>query len=175
MIKAFKGEWGPFMKKMYEHIARPLYILIAIVLELPEDYFTSRIEWEKRSECWLRFMLHPPRPDEYYEAQRQFGISGHSDQSSLTMLWGQNVAALQMLTRDGQWKWVKPVPGGVTINAGELISHITKVRCRSVLSSASFSFLCFFLPLTSRRAMLRRQSIASTLRQKIRDITIVWA
>ena len=127
MIKAFKSEWGPFMKKMYERIARPLYTLIAIVLELPEDYFTSRIEWERRSECWLRFMLHPPRPDGYYEAQRQFGISGHSDQSSLTMLWGQNVAALQMLTTDGQWKWVKPVPGGVTINAGELMSHMTKV------------------------------------------------
>jgi isopenicillin N synthase-like dioxygenase len=30
-----------------------------------------------------------------------------------------------MLTSDGKWKWVKPVPGGITINAGELFSHMT--------------------------------------------------
>lgn len=31
-----------------------------------------------------------------------------------------------MLTKEGTWKWVKPVPGGITINAGELFTHLTK-------------------------------------------------
>ena len=66
------------------------------------------------------------RPREYYDAVESYGIGGHTDQSSLTLLFEQNVAGLQMLTTDGVWKWVKPVPGGITINAGELFSHLTK-------------------------------------------------
>ena len=96
------------------------------MLELPEDYFISRNAYDKRSEDWLRWMLQPPRHREYYDAVESYGIGGHTDQSSLTLLFEQNVAGLQMLTAEGVWKWVKPVPGGITINAGELFSHLTK-------------------------------------------------
>ena len=70
--------------------------------------------------------MHPPRPREYYDAVEKYQIGGHTDQSSLTLLFEQNVAGLQMLTNDGTWKWVKPVKGGITINAGELFVHLTK-------------------------------------------------
>ena len=102
-----------------------MYILIAIRLELPEDYFISRNQYDKRSEDWLRWTMHPPRLREYYDAVEPYQIGGHCDQSSLTLLFEQNVAGLQMLTTDGTWKWVKPVHGGITINAGELFSHLT--------------------------------------------------
>ena len=36
------------------------------------------------------------------------------------------MACLQMLTSDGLWKTVKPVKGGITVNAGELLKHMTK-------------------------------------------------
>lgn len=96
------------------------------MLELPQDYFISRNQYDKRSEDWLRWMMHPPRSREYYDAVEAYQIGGHCDQSSLTLLFEQNVAGLQMLTADGTWKWVKSVPGGITINAGELFSHLTK-------------------------------------------------
>jgi isopenicillin N synthase-like dioxygenase len=70
-------------------------------------------------------MLNPPRSREYYDKVEQFGIGGHCDQSSLTLLFEQNVAGLQMLTSDGKWKWVKPAHGGITINAGELFKLLT--------------------------------------------------
>lgn len=38
----------------------------------------------------------------------------------------QNVLGLQMLSRDGEWLWVKHVHGGITINAGESLQHLTK-------------------------------------------------
>ena len=87
LIKQNYDTINPFMQKMYERIARPLFILIAMILELPDDYFTSRIEWEKRSDCWLRYMFNPPRPSEYYIAARKYGISSHSDQSALTLYY----------------------------------------------------------------------------------------
>lgn len=125
-IKARWDEIAPFHRKLFENVAVPLYKLIAIMLELPEDYFVSRNQYDKRSEDWLRWMLNPPRTREYHDAVENYGIGGHSDQSSLTLLFEQNVAGLQMLTSEGSWKWVKPVRGGITINAGELFTHLTK-------------------------------------------------
>jgi hypothetical protein len=49
----FKAHWdeiAPFHRKLFERVAKPLYILIAIMLELPEDYFLSRNAYDKRSE-----------------------------------------------------------------------------------------------------------------------------
>ena len=31
-----------------------------------------------------------------------------------------------MLTKDGDWKWVKPIRGGITVNAGETLAIKTK-------------------------------------------------
>jgi isopenicillin N synthase-like dioxygenase len=111
---------------LFERVAVPLYILIAIILELPEDYFVSRNQYDKRSEDWLRWMWNPARSREYHNAVEPYIIAGHTDQSSITLLFEQNVAGLQMLTAEGTWKWVKPVHGGITVNAGELFSHLTK-------------------------------------------------
>jgi isopenicillin N synthase-like dioxygenase len=124
-VQAHWDEIAPFHRKMFERVTVPLYTLIAIMLELPEDYFVSRSQYDKRSEDWLRWMWHPPRTREYHNLVENFGIGGHSDQTSLTLLFEQHVAGLQMLTTEGTWKWVKPVPGGITINAGELFSHLT--------------------------------------------------
>jgi isopenicillin N synthase-like dioxygenase len=118
-------EIAPFHRKVFERVAKPLYILIAIILELPEDYFLSRNAYDKRSGDWLRWMLNPARSREYHDAVEPYIISGHTDNGSITLLFEQNVAGLQMLTSDGSWKWVKPVPGGITVNAGELFSHMT--------------------------------------------------
>jgi isopenicillin N synthase-like dioxygenase len=40
-----------------------------------------------------------------------------------------------MLTTEGTWKWVKPVPGGITINAGELFTHLTKGYVKATVHS----------------------------------------
>jgi isopenicillin N synthase-like dioxygenase len=76
-IEAHWHEIAPFHRKLFDSVAKPLYILIAIMLELPEDYFLSRNDYDKRSEDWLRWMLHPPRTREYYDAVEEYGISGH--------------------------------------------------------------------------------------------------
>ena len=77
---------APFMKKMHTNIIQPLYRIIATVLELPEDYFVNKNKWDERSEGFFRAMLNPPRPREYYEQSANFGVGGHTNQSSLTAL-----------------------------------------------------------------------------------------
>jgi isopenicillin N synthase-like dioxygenase len=78
------------------------------------------------SEDFIRMMLNRPRTRENHVATEPFNIGGHADFSSLTLLFEQNVLGLQMLSREGEWLWVKPVKGGITINAGESLQHMTK-------------------------------------------------
>ena len=43
----------------------------------------------------------------------------HTDFGSLTLLWSQNVAGLQIKTKEGEWKYIPPVDGGIICNVGD--------------------------------------------------------
>jgi len=86
-------------------------------------------DYDTPSEDFIRCMIGYPRSRENHELTEPYNIGGHADFGSLTMLFEQNVLGLQMLSREGEWLWVKPVPGGITINAGESLQHMTKGMC----------------------------------------------
>lgn len=44
---------------------------------------------------------------------------------SLTLLFRQPVAALQVLTKDGTWKWVKPQTDALTVNIADALQFLT--------------------------------------------------
>ena len=50
---------------------------------------------------------------------------GHTDFGSLTLLFRQPVAALQIRMPDGSWKWVKPYPGSITVNIADVLQFWT--------------------------------------------------
>ena len=52
-------------------------------------------------------------------------VKGHTDFGSCTLLFRQPVAALQVRTGDGKWKWVKPYPGSITVNLADSLEFIT--------------------------------------------------
>jgi isopenicillin N synthase-like dioxygenase len=125
----FKSHWhkfGPFHRKVWTNVARRLLILHALILELPEDYFLKMHDYDIPSEDFMRLMLNHPRTRENHLMTEPYNIGGHADFGCLTMLFEQNVLGLQMLSREGEWLWVKPVKGGITINAGESLQHMTK-------------------------------------------------
>lgn len=49
----------------------------------------------------------------------------HSDMGSLTLLFRQPVAALQVLTKEGTWKWVKPQTDALTVNIADALQFLT--------------------------------------------------
>ena len=51
--------------------------------------------------------------------------AGHTDFGSMTLLFRQPVAALQVRGSDGSWKWVKPYPGSITVNLADSLEFIT--------------------------------------------------
>jgi isopenicillin N synthase-like dioxygenase len=52
-------------------------------------------------------------------------VKGHTDFGSVTLLFRQPVAALQVRGADEQWKWVKPYPGSITVNLADSLHFIT--------------------------------------------------
>ncbi|XPT01544.1 hypothetical protein M3J09_010676 [Ascochyta lentis] len=52
-------------------------------------------------------------------------VKGHTDFGSLTLLFRQPVAALQVRTPEGQWKHVKPHPGSITVNLADSLEFLT--------------------------------------------------
>lgn len=117
-FEAFRDEVEDFSRRSIE-IADKIFALFAIILELPEDYFSSRHRYEEPSDDHLRYMVYHPRSLEDDRKVQNTWSRAHTDFGSLTLLWSQNVAGLQLKTPNGEWKYVPPVDNGIICNVGD--------------------------------------------------------
>lgn len=101
----------PSIEKFQRHIATSiapkLLALIAMVLEMPENSLIEGHGYNDISDCHLRYMIYRARTPEENSRYENLYSKGHSDFGSLTLLFRQPIAALQIRTSEGQWKWVK--------------------------------------------------------------------
>ena len=54
-----------------------------------------------------------PRTDEEDAKTKNVWMKGHTDTGSITLLWSQPVVALQIMSPDGKWRYVRHVPNGI--------------------------------------------------------------
>lgn len=107
-------------------MVQKLLTLFAIVLELPEDYFAVRHRYEEAiSDCHLRYMKYHARDAATNAKLNNIWVKGHTDFGSLTLLFRQPVAALQVRGAGGNWKWVKPYDGSITVNVADALQFLT--------------------------------------------------
>jgi isopenicillin N synthase-like dioxygenase len=66
-------------------------------------------------------MIYHPRPASQDAVVQNTWSRAHTDFGSLTLLWSQNVAGLQIKTKEGEWRYVAPVDGGIICNVGDAI------------------------------------------------------
>lgn len=123
-----KDQWAAiekFGRHIHEEVVGRLLVLIAIILELPEDYFLKHHRYEEKSDCHLRYMKYHSRPADVNAQLDGVWVKGHTDFGSLTLLFRQPVAALQVRTPSEEWKYVKPYPGSITVNIADSLSFLT--------------------------------------------------
>jgi len=125
VILEHKAEIESFQRHITEDVVQKLLVLIALVLELPEDYLTNGHKYDDVSDCHLRYMIYHARTPEENARYQNLYSRGHTDFGSLTLLFRQPIAALQILTSDGSWKWVKPYPGSITVNIADVLQFWT--------------------------------------------------
>ena len=105
----------------------PLNHLIALALELPEDFFKDVHRWDVHDESHLRYMKYSAFTAEEID-RLEDGIRsyGHTDLGTITLLFRQPVAGLQIKDHEtGQWKWAKPLDGSLTVNTCDALSFLT--------------------------------------------------
>ncbi|KAL2107982.1 hypothetical protein VUR80DRAFT_4423 [Thermomyces stellatus] len=119
-FEPFRAEIETFSRKSLD-LASKVFTLFAIILELPEDYFSSRHAYTSPSEDHVRYMTYHPRPAADDAKVENTWSRAHTDFGSLTLLWSQDVAGLQIKTQEGEWRYVPPVDGGIVCNVGDTL------------------------------------------------------
>lgn len=122
-------EIASFHRELWDKVIRKLFVLMSIILELPEDFLADAHDYDKQSDDHLRYMIYNARTQEEWDKAQAYSKGGHTDFGSLTLLFSQHVAGLQIRTPEGQWKYVKPVDGGITCNTADTLTFLTNGKC----------------------------------------------
>ncbi|WVZ74521.1 hypothetical protein U9M48_022692 [Paspalum notatum var. saurae] len=78
--------------------------------------------------CFLRLNRYPPCP---VSASAAFGLVPHTDSDFLTVLCQDHVGGLQLM-KGARWVAVKPIPGALIVNIGDLFQAWSNNRYKSV-------------------------------------------
>ena len=131
VIEHHRAKIEAFQRHIAQDTVQKLFTLIALVLELPEDALTNGHKYDDVSDCHLRYMIYHARSAEENARFQNVYSKGHTDFGSLTLLFRQPIAALQILAPDGSWKWVKPYPGSITVNIADVLQFWTNGYLKS--------------------------------------------
>ncbi|PNS16803.1 UPF0676 protein [Sphaceloma murrayae] len=121
----------PEIQELNDHLHKVvlyrILTLFALALKLPPDFFVQRHRYEVHDESWLRYMMY--FHDHNAEDMAKTGgvwLKGHCDFGTITMLFSQPMASLQLMDHFTKtWRWVPYVPGAIVINAGEMFEWYT--------------------------------------------------
>ncbi|KAI1863453.1 uncharacterized protein JN550_009564 [Neoarthrinium moseri] len=139
LLKDNLEEIEVFAKDLHDKILDPLNHLIALALELPPDFFTKVHKWETHDESHLRYMKYSKFSEREIE-QLADGLwsRGHTDLGTITLLFRQPVAALQIRDhKTGNWKWAKPLDGSLTVNTCDALNFLTGGYIKSTVHRVS--------------------------------------
>ena len=117
--------WGKQLYQSFERAGGHLLRAIAIHLELPEDYFTEKID---KGNSILRAIHYPPITQEPASAVR---AEQHEDINLITLLVGASAGGLQLLNSEGEWKDILPENDEIVINVGDMLQRLTNNYLKS--------------------------------------------
>ena len=75
----------------------------------------------------MRLLHYPPVPADAPGVR----AGAHEDINTITLLLGAEEAGLELLTREGEWHAVKPKPGELVVNVGDMLQRLTNNVLRS--------------------------------------------
>ena len=117
--------WGKQLYQSFERAGAHLLRAIALHLELPENYFESRID---KGNSILRAIHYPPITKEPETAIR---AEQHEDINLITLLVGASAGGLQLLNSEGEWKDILPENNEIVINVGDMLQRLTNNYLKS--------------------------------------------
>ncbi|KAJ7824724.1 Clavaminate synthase-like protein [Mycena olivaceomarginata] len=124
-VRPFLPEIEAFARHTHFNVLHPILRLMARGLELHEDALVDLHGFDSVGETYVRFMKYYPRSEAEELKTNNVWLKGHTDMGSITVLYSQPVAALQILARDGKWRWIRHVENALVINAGDALELLS--------------------------------------------------
>jgi len=124
-LRPLLPEIKAFARFNHLNVLHPILRLLALGLELPEETFVANHGYDAVGETYIRFMKYYPRSEDEETKTKNVWLKGHTDFGSITILWSQPVAALQILSPNGQWKWIKHIDNALVVNAGDAMEFLS--------------------------------------------------
>jgi isopenicillin N synthase-like dioxygenase len=103
---------------------------IALYLELPEDYFDSRV---KHGNSILRPIHYFPIENPDAVPADAVRAAEHGDINLITLLMGASADGLQVLRRDGKWIPITALPDQLVVNVGDMLERLTNKKLKSTI------------------------------------------
>ncbi len=113
-----------------EDAGKALLAAIALYLELPEDYFESRV---KNGNSILRAIHYFPIADPDSLPEGAVRAAAHGDINLITLLMGASAEGLEVLRMDGQWIPITALPDQVVVNVGDMLDRLTNHKLKSTI------------------------------------------
>lgn len=123
-MKELIPEIQAFIDYAHKELLFKLLRLFAISLKIEdEDFFVKLHDYAKHDESFLRYMEYfESNDEEHNKIVKGLWLGGHQDLTSVSMLWSQPMASLQVRSfEDDKWRYVKHIPGAMVINCGEVM------------------------------------------------------
>ncbi|HKT86368.1 MAG TPA: 2-oxoglutarate and iron-dependent oxygenase domain-containing protein [Novosphingobium sp.] len=144
----FRDRYEAYLGEMFR-LGRHLMGLLALSLDLPEDYFADGL---KEPLFNSRLLRYAPQPEN--AAFNQIGAGAHTDWGMITILLQDDIGGLEVENAAGEWISAPPIPGTFVINLGEMVRVLTNglyhANMHRVLNNHSgkdrFSVPTFFDP-----------------------------
>ncbi|KAG6829736.1 hypothetical protein H0H87_010368 [Tephrocybe sp. NHM501043] len=124
-LRPFLPEISQFARHNHFNVLHPILRLFALGLELPENTLVNIHGYDSVGETYVRFMKYYPRSEEEEIKTKNIWLKGHTDFGTVTILYSQPVSGLQILVRDGSWKWVKHIENALVVNVGDALEFLS--------------------------------------------------
>ncbi|CAI9761684.1 unnamed protein product [Fraxinus pennsylvanica] len=116
-----------------QKIALKLFTLMAINLGIDPEKLTAAY---KDCNQGIRMNYYPP----CVHADKVIGLTPHSDATGLTLLIQVNEVQGLQIKKDRQWVPIKPVPGAIIINVGDIMEIMSNGEYSSIEHRAVVDF-----------------------------------
>ncbi|KAI1787047.1 Clavaminate synthase-like protein [Ganoderma leucocontextum] len=125
VLEPFLPELRAFSEHNHYDILHNILRMLALGMELPDDTFVKMHGFDAVGESHARWIKYHPRTEEDESKTNSVWLKGHKDTGTVTILYSQPIAALQILSPDGKWRWVKHIDNALVINIGESLEMLS--------------------------------------------------
>lgn len=139
IVQRHLSEIEAFSRHIHDAILLPLLRVFAVALELPDkDFFVSRHAYDAPGLEYLRYMKYHPRTREADAKVNNIWARGHTDYNTLTFLFHQPVAGLQVLTpasetAPSEWRYVHSPRDAIIVNVADALEFLSGGYLRSTV------------------------------------------